>query len=91
MGKDAVKVLSRMLYSAGLAPIILALRGDPPREKEKWEATEGGAFCTPKISSHTSAKTYGSHFDIGVAGYRRRDAHDQNDPELLLDHVKQKG
>src|ERR1700759_183688 len=47
---------------------ILALRGDPPREKEKWEATTGG-FRYAKDLVKYIRDHYGNHFNIGVAGY----------------------
>lgn len=54
-------------YKAGCTN-ILALRGDPPREQEKWEATEGGFRYAKDLIVHIK-KTYGDHFDIGIAGY----------------------
>ena len=47
---------------------ILALRGDPPREQEKWEQTEGGFRYAKDLVVYIKEK-YGDHFDIGVAGY----------------------
>jgi len=54
-------------YSAGCTN-ILALRGDPPREKEKWEETEGGFRYARDLIKYIK-KQYGDHFDIGIAGY----------------------
>lgn len=54
-------------YNAGCTN-ILALRGDPPREQEKWEETEGG-FRYAKDLIQYIKKSYGDHFDIGIAGY----------------------
>lgn len=54
-------------YNAGCTN-ILALRGDPPREQEKWEATEGGFRYARDLIKYIK-KTYGDHFDIGIAGY----------------------
>jgi len=65
MGKDAVNSCSQELLIVPAAPIFLALRGDPPREKEKWEATEGGFLYAKDLVTHIR-QTYGSHFDIGV-------------------------
>ncbi|KAK5167102.1 methylenetetrahydrofolate reductase (NAD(P)H) met13 [Saxophila tyrrhenica] len=54
-------------YNAGCTN-ILALRGDPPREKEKWEQTEGGFRYARDLIDYIKSK-YGDHFDIGIAGY----------------------
>lgn len=54
-------------YNAGCTN-ILALRGDPPREQEKWEQTEGGFRYARDLIKYVK-KTYGDHFDIGIAGY----------------------
>ncbi|CZS92072.1 probable MET13-putative methylene tetrahydrofolate reductase [Rhynchosporium agropyri] len=87
MGQDMVDAALRDAYKAGCTN-ILALRGDPPREKEKWVATEGGFQYAKDLVKHIR-ETYGSHFDIGVAGYPEG-CDDQDDPELLLEHLKQK-
>ena len=87
MGKDKVDEALRNAYKAGCTN-ILALRGDPPREKEKWEATEGG-FRYAKDLVKYIRQTYGQHFDTGVAGYPEG-SDDQKDQSLLLDHLKQK-
>ncbi|QIX00671.1 hypothetical protein AMS68_006188 [Peltaster fructicola] len=54
-------------FNAGCSN-ILALRGDPPREKEKWEAVEGGFRYAEDLIKYIKSK-YNDHFDIGVAGY----------------------
>jgi len=54
-------------YNAGCTN-ILALRGDPPREKEKWVQTEGGFRYARDLIKYIKSK-YGDHFDIGIAGY----------------------
>ena len=54
-------------YNAGCTN-ILALRGDPPRDQEKWEATEGGFRYARDLIEYIKSK-YGDHFDVGVAGY----------------------
>ena len=41
MPSDKVKEALKDAYDSGCQN-ILALRGDPPREQEKWEKTEGG-------------------------------------------------
>jgi methylenetetrahydrofolate reductase (NADPH) len=87
MGKEMVNAALKDAYKAGCTN-ILALRGDPPREKEKWVATEGGFQYAKDLVNHIR-QTYGNHFDIGVAGYPEG-CDDQDDQELLLDHLKQK-
>ncbi|CAG7936178.1 unnamed protein product [Penicillium nalgiovense] len=67
---------------------ILALRGDPPREKEAWEAAENG-FCYAKDLVKYIREKYGNHFDIGVGGYPEG-ADDNTDVDQLIDHLKEK-
>ncbi|KAI1339517.1 methylenetetrahydrofolate reductase 1 [Xylariaceae sp. FL0016] len=87
MGEAKVNDALQKAYKAGCSN-ILALRGDPPREKEKWEATEGGFQYARDLVTHIR-KTYGNHFDIGVAGYPEG-CDDNKDEESLLDHLKEK-
>lgn len=87
MGKEKVDDALKKAYRAGCTN-ILALRGDPPREKEKWVATDEG-FQYAKDLVKYIRNSYGQHFDIGVAGYPEG-CDDQDDPELLLDHLKEK-
>lgn len=87
MGEDKVNDALRKAYKAGCTN-ILALRGDPPRDKEKWVATEGGFQYARDLVRHIR-DTYGDHFDIGVAGYPEG-CDDNKDEELLLDHLKEK-
>lgn len=47
---------------------IVALRGDPPRGQDKWEATEGGFNCALDLVRHIR-KTHGDYFSVSVAGY----------------------
>lgn len=47
---------------------ILALRGDPPKGQEKWEAVEGGFECALDLVKFIREK-HGDFFGIGVAGY----------------------
>lgn len=47
---------------------LLALRGDPPKGEEKWEATEGGFTCALDLVRHIK-KTCGDKFGLSVAGY----------------------
>ncbi|KEZ41148.1 Methylenetetrahydrofolate reductase 2 [Scedosporium apiospermum] len=87
MGLEKVDEALRKAYKAGCTN-ILALRGDPPRDKEKWEVTEGGFNYAKDLVEHIR-NTYGSHFDIGVAGYPEG-CDDNKDEDLLLEHLKEK-
>lgn len=87
MGKDKVDQALQQAYKAGCTN-ILALRGDPPREAEKWEATEGGFRYAKDLVKYIKER-YGNHFDIGVAGYPEG-CDDQTDTDLLIDHLKEK-
>ncbi|EPS28159.1 hypothetical protein PDE_03105 [Penicillium oxalicum 114-2] len=74
-------------YKAGCTN-ILALRGDPPRDKETWEATENGFRYAKDLVRYIREK-YGNHFDIGVGGYPEG-ADDNSDVDQLIDHLKEK-
>ncbi|KAL8409696.1 hypothetical protein RB594_007954 [Gaeumannomyces avenae] len=87
MGVEKVNDALAKAYKAGCTN-ILALRGDPPRDKEKWEATQDGFQYARDLVAHIR-KTYGDHFDIGVAGYPEG-CDDNKDEDLLLDHLKEK-
>ncbi|KAK4457537.1 putative methylenetetrahydrofolate reductase 1 [Cladorrhinum samala] len=87
MGEEKVNDALKKAYKAGCTN-ILALRGDPPREQEKWEATADGFRYAGDLVEHIR-KTYGNHFDIGVAGYPEG-CDDNKDEDLLLDHLKEK-
>ncbi|KLJ13238.1 methylenetetrahydrofolate reductase (NADPH) [Blastomyces silverae] len=87
MPRENVDAALQSAFKAGCTN-ILALRGDPPREKEKWEATEGGFRYAKDLVKYIRDK-YGNHFDIGVAGYPEG-CEDQDDPELLMEHLKEK-
>ena len=87
MEKEKIDNALKEAYNAGCTN-ILALRGDPPREMEKWEATQGG-FRYAKDLVRYIKDTYGDHFDIGVAGYPEG-CDDQEDVDLLVDHLKEK-
>lgn len=87
MGEEKVNNALKAAYKAGCTN-ILALRGDPPRDKEKWEAAEGGFRYARDLVRHIRDH-YGDHFDIGVAGYPEG-CDDNKDEETLLDHLKEK-
>ncbi|KAI5778617.1 methylenetetrahydrofolate reductase-domain-containing protein [Geopyxis carbonaria] len=87
MPKEKVDHALKEAYKAGCQN-ILALRGDPPREKEKWEADPHGFRYAKDLVNHIRS-TYGDYFDIGVAGYPEGDE-DGTEPELLLQHLKEK-
>ncbi|CAG8280310.1 unnamed protein product [Penicillium salamii] len=74
-------------YKAGCTN-ILALRGDPPRDKETWEAAENGFRYAKDLVKYIREK-YGNHFDIGVGGYPEG-ADDNSDVDQLIDHLKEK-
>ena len=57
---------------------ILALRGDPPKGQEHFEAVEGGFSCALDLVRHIRAR-HGDYFGIGVAGYP--EAH----PDAIVD------
>ncbi len=67
---------------------ILALRGDPPRDKDKWEAKDGGFRYAKDLVKYIKEK-YGNHFDIGVAGYPEG-CDEHRDTDLLIEHLKEK-
>ncbi|KAK0935888.1 methylenetetrahydrofolate reductase (NAD(P)H) met13 [Friedmanniomyces endolithicus] len=75
-------------YKAGCTN-ILALRGDPPREKEKWEQSEGTAFRYARDLVKYIKNKYGNHFDIGVAGYPEG-CDDETDADAHIPYLKEK-
>ena len=87
MERHKVDDALREAYQAGCTN-ILALRGDPPREKEKWEAVEGGFRYAKDLVEYIKGQ-YGDHFDIGVAGYPEG-CDSEEDAEVLMEHLKQK-
>lgn len=87
MGEEKVNDALKKAYKAGCTN-ILALRGDPPREREKWTATDGGFQYAKDLVRHIRTH-YGNHFDIGVAGYPEGSDDNKNEEELL-DHLKEK-
>ncbi|KAH7120824.1 methylenetetrahydrofolate reductase 2 [Dendryphion nanum] len=87
MEKSKLDDALKEAYQAGCTN-ILALRGDPPREKEKWEATAGGFRYAKDLVKYIRDR-YGNHFDIGVAGYSEG-CDDNDDVDVLIDHLKEK-
>lgn len=87
MEKGKIDNALKEAYKAGCTN-ILALRGDPPREMEKWQAVEGGFHYAKDLVKYIKAG-YGDHFDIGVAGYPEG-CDDEQDPEILMKHLKEK-
>ncbi|KAK3082310.1 hypothetical protein LTS18_007867 [Coniosporium uncinatum] len=87
MEKSKIDDALKEAYNAGCTN-ILALRGDPPREKEKWQATAGG-FRYAKDLIEYIKEQYGNHFDIGVAGYPEG-CDDNKDRPQLMEHLKEK-
>jgi len=87
MPKSKIDEALREAYKSGCTN-ILALRGDPPREKEKWEATSGGFRYAKDLVKYIRER-YGNHFDIGVAGYAEG-CDDNRNTDELLDHLKEK-
>jgi methylenetetrahydrofolate reductase (NADPH) len=87
MPKSKIDEALREAHDSGCKN-ILALRGDPPREQEKWEATSGG-FRYAKDLVKYIRQGYGDHFDIGVAGYSER-CEDNEDVDQLVTHLKEK-
>mmetsp|Transcript_20987 Transcript_20987/g.45966 ORF Transcript_20987/g.45966 Transcript_20987/m.45966 type:complete len:596 (-) Transcript_20987:433-2220(-) len=86
----------KQVKAAGLQN-ILALRGDPPKGQEKFEAVEGGFSCALDLVRYIR-KEFGDYFGICVAGYP--EAHPDtivDDPEQMeknywanIDYLKQK-
>lgn len=87
MEREKIDYALKEAHDAGCTN-ILALRGDPPREKQKWEAVEGGFRYARDLIKYIK-QTYGDHFDIGVAGYPEG-CDDNQDPESLMQHLKEK-
>lgn len=67
---------------------ILALRGDPPNNEERWVAAEGG-FCYATDLVRYIRQEHGDYFCIAVAGYP--EGHPQCDSkEADMMHLKEK-
>ncbi|RHZ57906.1 hypothetical protein Glove_382g40 [Diversispora epigaea] len=67
---------------------ILALRGDPPKGSDRWEACEGGFSNAIDLVRYIRAE-YGDYFGICVAGYCEGHA-DNPDKDDDLRRLKQK-
>ncbi|SCU97088.1 LAMI_0F08834g1_1 [Lachancea mirantina] len=67
---------------------ILALRGDPPVNTNKWTACEGG-FSYARDLVRYIRKKYGDHFDIGVAAYPEGHP-EETDGRSLIGFLKEK-
>jgi methylenetetrahydrofolate reductase (NADPH) len=76
MEKSKIDAALKEAYKAGCTN-ILALRGDPPREKEKWVAVEGGFQYAKDLVKYIKQ------------GYPEG-CEDQQDPEILMQHLKEK-
>ncbi|ROT38642.1 methylenetetrahydrofolate reductase [Sodiomyces alkalinus F11] len=87
MGLEKVNDALHKAYKAGCTN-ILALRGDPPRDKEKWVAADEDFQYARDLVKHIR-DTYHDNFDVGVAGYPEG-CDDNKDEEQLLDHLKEK-
>ena len=87
MSKEKIDDALKQAYKAGCTN-ILALRGDPPREAEKWEAKDEGFRYAKDLVKYIRSR-YGNHFDIGVAGYSEG-CDDNTDPQSLMKHLKEK-
>ncbi|BFZ54877.1 methylenetetrahydrofolate reductase (NAD(P)H) met13 [Savitreella phatthalungensis] len=88
-GMPAAQVKQALTKARSLGcQTILALRGDPPSEQEKWEATQGGFAYARDLVQYIRAE-HGDYFDVGVAGYS--DGHPEcTDEELSIHHLKAK-
>ncbi len=75
------------VHAAGIRN-ILALRGDPPRESEDWEAAEGGFSYAHELVSHIR-KRFGDEFCIAVAGYPEGHL-EAEDRAACIRHLKHK-
>jgi methylenetetrahydrofolate reductase (NADPH) len=67
MPKDLIKTTLDQAKAAGIQN-ILALRGDPPKGTEKWEASEDGFKYAIDLVKFIREE-YGDYFGIAVAGY----------------------
>jgi len=85
---EKVQVALEEAKKAGIRNIV-ALRGDPPKGAEKWEAIEGGFSYAVDLVRYIR-KNYGDYFGISVAGYP--EGHPESDGGVDADvkHLKDK-
>lgn len=88
MARSKIDQALKDAYQSGCTN-ILALRGDPPREKEKWEQTDGTAFQYARDLIKYIKSKYGNHFEIGVAGYPEG-MDDGTDADSHIPYLKEK-
>ena len=67
---------------------ILALRGDPPRDRSEWQRVEGGFSYAHELVGHIR-KRFGDEFCVGVAGYPEGHL-EAPDKDTCTGHLKQK-
>lgn len=87
MPKEMVENALKEAYKSGCQN-ILALRGDPPHESDKWSSVEGG-FSYAKDLIKYIRDTYDDYFDIGVAGYPEGHP-EEEDVDQLIVYLKEK-
>lgn len=81
MPQDKLREALDKLKEVGIQN-ILALRGDPPKGQENFEAVEGGFACALDLVKYVRSN-YGDYFGITVAGYP--EAH----PEVITDDAEE--
>jgi len=67
MEKEKVDIALQDCKTCGVCNLV-ALRGDPPRGSDKWEATEGGFTCALDLTKYIREK-HGDWFCVAIAGY----------------------
>ena len=67
---------------------ILALRGDPPRDRGEWQRVEGGFSYAYELVEHIRAR-FGEEFCVGVAGYPEGHL-EASDPDTCTGYLKHK-
>eukprot|EP00928_Gymnodinium_smaydae_P077328 TRINITY_DN6060_c0_g2_i2.p1 TRINITY_DN6060_c0_g2~~TRINITY_DN6060_c0_g2_i2.p1 ORF type:complete len:741 (-),score=168.93 TRINITY_DN6060_c0_g2_i2:824-3022(-) len=67
MEKEKVDIALEESKKNGICNLV-ALRGDPPRGQDKWEAVEGGFNCALDLVKYIR-KQHGDYFSIALAGY----------------------
>lgn len=87
MHKDMIDHALKVCKDNGIQN-ILALRGDPPKGQERWEAVEGGFSHAVDLVRYIRQE-YGDYFGIGVAGYPEGHL-DNEDKEADLMFLKEK-